>query len=363
MFRRSMRVRREGFHRYDTEPEGICKQIIQDCWSDQNGYFMVSNGHFREFYMRDFAFCAEALRALGYHEKVTRTLHYALTRYQDADKITTAISPDGQPFDFPDWTPESLAWLLYTLVQTDNKALADEKREFLQKHIRRVAWDCIDQEKLIPRPDRRYQSLRDQVRAKASCYTAVMLAVIARDSRKLGLDFPYRWQDLRDALLREYWNGTYFFSDITKQDIVIGHANVFPFWTGIVEDKEILEQAMTSIMAAQLDEPFPLRYVNPLDKKREKKNIHFASLFSKDYMTDSIWTHLGLCYIQVLQSMDMGRAAMFLERYTDNVRTFRTFLELYGTNGDPYQTAFYMTDEAMLWCAPYLWMAKKHKIV
>lgn len=363
MFCRSRRVLQEGFRRYEGSPEEMCRKIIADAFDTEKKYFRVSTGHFCEFYIRDFAYNCEALCSLGYGRKVKQTLAYALKRYGGAGKITTSIDPCGKPFDFPGYGPESLALLLYALVRTGNGGLARRHVKFLQEQVDRVAGHVIDHETLLPRADRKYQSLRDQVRSRASCYNAVMLAVIARDGRALGLDFPYDWQDIRDRIIRTYWNGNYFFSDISCQPIVIGDANVFPFWTGIITNQKMLKNAMMAVRAAGLDEPFPLRYVNTIDKRKEKKDIHFASWFSPDYMTDSIWMHLGLAYVRILSGADRKLARRHLETYTRQLEAYGTFLELFDKDGLPYSTMFYVTDEAMVWCAEYLHLAKRLRAI
>lgn len=359
-FRRARRVRREGFRKYAGGPEEMCRAIIMDAYDKEQGYFRVSSGHFCQFYMRDIAFNAEALAALGYAAELRSTLCYALQRYESAGRITTAITPDGTPFDFGGRGPESIALMLRTLRATGNEKLAAEHSALLQKELDWIAARAIGQD-LLPKGS--FQSLRDQVTAPSSCYNACMIAMAAADSAALGLRFPHDAAAIRERIIATYWNGTYFFNDIRRQPLVIGDPNVFPFWTGVVDDKEILGQAMAAVQAAGLDEPFPLRYISTLDKHREKKSIHLASLFSPGYMTDAIWAHLGLAYIRVLSQIDPARARRHLEAYTRNLTQHGTFLEIYAPDGSPYQTPFYITDEAMVWCAEYLWLAKRMKVL
>jgi hypothetical protein len=357
MFKRARQVRKGGFREYQGSATEICKQIIHDCYDEKNKYFMTSIGHFCEYYTRDFAFCCEALVELGYKKEVRSTIEYALKRFVAIGRVTTAISPDGQPFDyFMPSGPESTALLLYTITHTGNHDLAVEYKRFLQQQVDRVQ---AMMHGALPHPKKYFSTIRDHAKRPASCYDAVMLAVIAREAAVLKLKFPHSFEQVRNEIIATYWNGTYFFQDIRKQDLVEGDANVFPFWTGVITDRSLLEQAMTAMQAAGLDSPFPLRYVATLDKKREKTSLHFANYFVPDYETDSIWMHLGLAYLRILH--DPKVRERHLATYTAQIETHKTFLEIYDTAGTPLRRQLYVTDEGMLWCANYLALIEKFK--
>lgn len=357
-FKRARHVKKAGFKNYQGDAKEICRQVIEDCYDREKKYFRVSPGHFCEYYVRDFALCCEALLELGYAEEIEYTLRFALERFVKHGNITTAINPQGVPFDyFMPSGPESIALFLYTFTHTKNHDLATENKEFLQKQVDRVL-HMMDSKTLLPRTDKHYSTIRDQAMRKSSCYDAVMIAVVAREAKELGLQFPYTEEQITDRIIETYWNGTYFFQDLNKQDIIEGDANVFPFWTEIITEPEKIEQAMTAIQAAGLDKPFPLRYVSALDKKREKVGLHFANLFAPDYETDSIWMHLGLAYIRVMNDYNPKLAAKYLRMYEELITQHKTFLEVYDTSGKPLKRMFYISDEAMLWCANWLAMQK-----
>jgi hypothetical protein len=351
-FRRARQVKKAGFRRYQGTAEEICRQVIDECYDQEKKYFRVSAGHFCEYYVRDFALCCEALLELGYAEEIESTLRYAMERFRNHGSITTAINPEGKPFDYylPSG-PESIGLFLYSINRTKNKDIADENRQFLQAQVDRVL-KMMDSKTLLPTG--RYSTIRDHAMRKSSCYDAVMIAVVAREAKELGLSFPYTEDLLTDRIIETYWNGTYFFQDLAKQDIVEGDANVFPFWTEIITSDEMLDQAMTAIRAAGLDLPFPLRYVSPADKKREKTRLHFANMLAPDYETDSIWVHLGLAYLQVLADQNPALARKHLAKYTALIEQHRNFLEVYDATGTPLRRALYICDESMLWCANYL---------
>ena len=93
MFLRKLKVKFKGINRYKGNDESICAQIIRDCYNRDKNYFMVSNGHFCEFYARDFGWCTQALLSLGYRREVLNTLDYALSRCKSYGRIEQAISP------------------------------------------------------------------------------------------------------------------------------------------------------------------------------------------------------------------------------------------------------------------------------
>ena len=351
MLRRSHRP----FKRYSGTSEQICRKILEDTY--RGGHYRVSGGHFSEFYTRDFAFIAPALMRLGRMDRVRSTLSYALDRFSRAGRVTTSIDERGVAFDYPRYGPDSLALLLLTLSRTGNADLAREHSAFLQSETDRFVRRVVDPETLLPRRGARFSSIRDHTARDSSCYDACMVAVVAREAPKLGLRFPYGFARVRDAIMRTYWNGAYFFSDATRRSIVVGDANVFPFWTGVVTDARIRTQAFDSIRAAGLDEPWPLRYVSTADAKLERTRWSLAARLAPGYETDAIWAHLGLAYLEVLRSHDPKRAREHLATYERSIKEHGTFIEVYSSDGKPFCRLFYRTDEAMSWCA--MWLALK----
>ena len=361
IYARARRVKRDGFIEIAGTPEEICAKIIEDCFDKEKKYYRVSTGHFCEFYMRDFAFSCEALVKLGRENEVRSTIAYALETFEQHGRVATMITPDGIAFDFPGYGPDSFALLLYTITHTDNQDVAKKHHAFLQKEADRFVKLVIDKKTKLPYAHKRFTCMRDHAKRRAACYDAVMVAVVARECERLRITFPYKEEEIQARIIEEYWNGTYFFQDMQKQDIVMGDANVFPFWTGIINDKTMLDQAMTAIAAAGLDDPFPLRYVSAADKSREKVSMHLANLLVQDYETDSVWMHMGLCYLRVLAGQDVKRFAKHMHSYERLIRQHKTFLEVYDTHGDPLRRALYICDESMVWCATWLALKKELK--
>ncbi len=351
MAKRAMRYRLEGFDHYDGDAREICQQILNNVY-DKKGHYKTSCGHFQDFYVRDFGLFAKSLVLLGKKSEVKSTLNYALNVFSKKG-LATAISPKGVPYDFPCYGPDSLAFLLYALRITENQKLAYMFREFLQKEVDLFVSKVINPESLLPK-EKRFSSIRDQIKRKSSCYDMVMICVVARESSLLELDFPYPYEQLKKILVEEYWNGRFYYSDMHKQNIVTGDANIFPFWFGIDDDKKRLVSAMKHIQSTGLDKPFPLRYISAKDKKKEIRKAHPSAIFAHDYETHSIWTHLGLAYLEVLKKTNKALFEKHLKKYEQLIKDNHTFLEVYDKNSEPFKRTLYITYEGMVWCAGYL---------
>ncbi|VVB81172.1 Uncharacterised protein [uncultured archaeon] len=71
-FLASLKQKLKGPTRYQGNADDICRQIVKNCWNGR--YFQASTHHYREFWARDFGYCAESLVRLGYLKEVRQTL-------------------------------------------------------------------------------------------------------------------------------------------------------------------------------------------------------------------------------------------------------------------------------------------------
>ncbi|MBU4492956.1 MAG: hypothetical protein KKA61_01160 [Nanoarchaeota archaeon] len=127
VFKRSVKVRLGGIRKYNGNTKQILRQAINDCWNKR--FFQASAGHFSCFYIRDFGISVQALLNLGYRDKVVKTLEFALDTYSRSNKVTTTIY-HGSVFDFPYYTPESVAYLIHSIRLADAKELLFKHRFF-----------------------------------------------------------------------------------------------------------------------------------------------------------------------------------------------------------------------------------------
>lgn len=358
IFKDSMRKKIKGRKKYDGNAEDVCRQIITDCYNVEKNYFMVSPGHFNQFYMRDFGMVCEALLNLGYEEEVKSTLTYALTCYSDADEITTQISPGGVPINFPYYTPESLAYLVRCLKLLNDQELLEKYKYFIIRKTEEVVHDELDVTGLL-RKDKYYSSMKDHSKRLSSCYNNCLVAMLKKDLEYLGWPNPLENVDVKKAVKKTFWNNSYFYEDTAKEEVITGDANVFAYWCDVFTDKDMFEKSMQHMKTTKLDVPFPLKYRN--DKKGR---FNFADVLVNGYEKDTVWIHLGLCYMQTLHKFQKSsELKKHLISYTKKVNEHQNFLEVYTSKGKPFKSLLYECEESMIWCASYLDLITKTKLV
>ncbi|MBI5398561.1 hypothetical protein HZB03_03800 [Candidatus Woesearchaeota archaeon] len=357
IWQHSRKVAREGYRKYEGDAAQICENIVQDCWNGT--FFTVSTGHFTQFYCRDIGWCTPYLIELGYNEEVKVTLAYALERFAAAGKISVALTPDGKAFNFPNFASvDSLAYLLRSLRLTKAGSLVEQYREFLDSQIAALFKKAIDAQTGLLRKNVPFSAMKDHALRKSSTYDNVMLAVLAQEVKNLGLDNPFALYDYPKILKKTFWSGSYFYDDLQKLPVVTGDSNVVPFWTGVIDDDEMLKPAMTSIQKVGLDQPFPLRYVSM--PSRRLKMVATECLVP-NWEQDSIWSMMGMMYIEVLSKIARKKAVQHLEAYRKVIEDNRNFLELYTGDGKPYKSFFYAADEGMLWSCMFLSLSRRFK--
>lgn len=358
IFKGSIHKKIKGRKKYEGNAEEVCKQIITDCYNVENNYFMVSPGHFNQFYMRDFAMVCEALLNLGYEEEVKNTLVYVLERYSEADEITTQITPKGVPVNFPYYTPESLAYLVRCLKLLNDVNLLEKYKFFIIRKTEELVNNELDVSGLL-RQDKYYSSMKDHSKRKSSCYNNCLVAMLKKDLQELGWNNALNGINIKKAIAKSFWNTSYFYEDLTKEKMITGDANVFAFWSGVFEDENMFEKAMLCMKEARLDFPFALRYRN--DKKG---NFNFADVLVNGYEKDTVWIHLGVCYLQTLYKFDKSvELKKHLISYTKKINEHQNFLEVYTAQGKPFSSLFYECEGSMIWCASYLDLIRKTKFV
>jgi len=329
-----------------TAPE-ICTQIVKDCW--QGRYFQTSMQNFPHFWTRDFGWCTVSLLKLGYQKEVQHTLRFALNAFSQHGKITTTITPKGKPFDFPTMAVDSLPWLIHSIKLSKMPYFA--YHDFLNKEIAHFYREVINPITGLVRPDKNFSSMKDLSKRKSSCYDNCMVAMLERDLKGLKLDNPFQKADYPALIKKHFWNGKFFFDDLSQQDYVAGDANLFPFVLGIITDKEMMISAIKAVRAEKLDEPLPLRYT------ASRNGIPFIweeKIFLRNYEGNTCWTHMGLLYAKLMQQIDPALAEEYKKRYAEAIEKYKGFVEVFAADGKPYSSWGYAADRSMLWAANYL---------
>jgi hypothetical protein len=181
--------------------------------------------------------------------------------------------------------------------------------------------------------------------------------MLSADLDFIGLPNPLGKYDYEKLLIKNFWNGRFFIDDLSgkNKSVVCGDSQVMPFWTGVVKDRSVLRKAFSELRKEGLDKPFPLKYTS---FRISGQKMIFLEKFAGNYERDAVWAHIGLLYLKLLFQVDVGSAKKGLGAYTAKIKKYRTFLEVYVSDGLPFQTWLYCSDEGMLWCANYLSMCE-----
>jgi len=350
-----MRVTARGLKKYPGNAEAICKSIVKNCFNGR--YFQVSNHNYQNFYCRDFGWCCKALLELGYRKEVEKTLDYALSVFERHGAISVAITKKGKPFNFPNvYSIDSVSYFFYALRLLNNKKIIKKYLPFLKSEVKKFC-SAIDRKTGLVKP-LHFSAMRDHAIRKSSCYDNVMVMLMQQSLKTLQIKSALQNYDFKKIIKEQFWNGSYFYDDLTKTKEVSADANILPFYFGLFA-KPMLKKVVATLQKNNLDKPFPLKYSNT----KKGGRFIFYELFVKNWERDSIWSQLGMIYINILQSVDRKKASLQLEQYKKIIEEHKTFLELFSANGQPYKSPFYYSDEGMIWACMYLALqSSKQKI-
>ncbi|MFP4111367.1 MAG: hypothetical protein ACLFPQ_02495 [Candidatus Woesearchaeota archaeon] len=345
---------KKPFKKYPGDSVAICRQIVDECWN--GNYFQVSTGHFDSFYMRDFAFCADALVKLGYRHEVTTTLHWALEIYEKWDVLTTTITTDKKPIHVFDYASDTLPLLLRTIRITKAKFLANQFKDFINKQIRYYYDNVLDKQLGLVDPNKSFSSMRDHYNRKSCMYDNSMMAMIPIELehlRKMGIKLvdPFRKWNFSKVIRDRFWVGTHFLDDLTHDHHIATDANVFPYYCGIFNDSKMIWDSVMMIKKYKLDKPIPAKYT---EKQHKSKEMFPINMLAPNYEGDTCWAMLGLLFLYVIRMISKHMVDYYLDVFSEAIEKYGTFLELYDAKGKPYKKTFYKTDEGMLWAAMYL---------
>jgi Holliday junction resolvasome RuvABC DNA-binding subunit len=351
LFFRSKRKQLFKTKKYKGKSTKICKEIIKDCYDEEKKYYRVSPNNFNQFYARDFGMICEALINLGYKEEVINTIKYAMSIYAKKGRCTTQINTRGKPLDFPVPSPESESYMLNAIIHTKDKKLIEQYKPFFEKQAKRIYNEDIDKKTGLLKKNKKFSSMKDFAKQQSACYTNSMLGLFANNLKKIGIRSELQKYNYNNLILTHFWRGTHFVDDLSGKEIISGDANVFPFWTKLVEDKKIFKQSLKTIKQRKLDEPFALKYNNVEDKME----WHLINIINKNYEHGTIWLHLAVCYFKVLDIFkEKKELTEQLQKHKELIEKQGTFYEVYTPKGKPYRSLVFEHDEAMIWCAGYL---------
>ncbi|MCC7574893.1 hypothetical protein KO361_04850 [Candidatus Woesearchaeota archaeon] len=359
LFFRSKKKKFLGTKKYEGTTNKICEKIIIDCYNTKKKYFMVSPNNFNQFYSRDFGMICESLIKLGYEQEVINTINYAMNIYEKKGRITTQINSRGQPLDFPCWTPESTSYMLNSIILTNNKELINKYKSFFKEQARIIYEEAIDKETGLVRKDKNFSSMKDYAKQKSSCYVNCLVGLFSENLKKIGLKTELQKYDYEYIIKKYFWKKNYFADDLSGKNLMSGDANVFPYWTKLITNKDMFKKSLKSIKEKKLNEPFALKY----NKEEDNADWNLMNYLNKNYENETIWSHLAICYLKTLYYFKEDKEVRIelikqLNKHSELIKKQRTMYEVYTKEGKPFKSLVFEYDEAMSWCAEILELNK-----
>lgn len=150
-------------------------------------------------------------------------------------------------------------------------------------------------------------------------------------------------------LRRHFWVGDRF-RDRLGSDETSGEANVWPFFAGLIDDREMLAAGLGSLQREGYTAPYPLRFDAT---HRVDRLVPAYRLWSADYQTTTSWTSLGSIYLSLLRKLQPETAARELDRMRALIERDGTFWEVLDASGEPWRSRsrLSVSDVSMLWGA------------
>jgi hypothetical protein len=348
----NLKRKRTGSRRYPGSAEDICEQIVRRCFDPARRYFRTSPSSYPEFWARDFGRCVPALLALGFEREVGDTYRYALQHYEHAGHFALVVMPGGRLLDFPGYSPDGLAFFLHGLAQLADRALVDRHRAFLVREIARFSDLVVDPATGLVRRGVCYSEAQDYAIRDSSCYSNSVCYLLQQQLDTLGLPNPFARHDYRGLLLDRFWAGDHFLDDLSRPDWPSGDAQVLPFWTrlfGTDGDARSRWETVLRWMDDQgLNAPLPCRYGVAGTNGRRMHVLHRFNPWQRD----TVWTCLGLHFLEVARDLEHPRFEVGLEQYRLLVERLGCFPEaLEPERAQLYEGALVIAEDSMLWAA------------
>jgi hypothetical protein len=375
-----------GHRRFEGSAEEILRAGIETCWSGE--FLTASPGTYRQFWTRDTGFAASALVRLGgpWPARLLASLAWAIETWRaHGSHVTTTINPRFRwPVDIFDYGVDSLPLLLASLrsltgsadpaVAARAEALAGEHADWLATEVEWFVDQVVDPPTGLVRADRTFSAHRDTFKNGSTAYANSMVALLARTVAETGwgpdllsryfavgsdTDLPIATSpampvvgitpDWGSLLRRHFWTGDRF-RDRLGTDSTSGEANVWPFFSGLIDDRSMLAAALETLRREGYTMPYPLKF--EVEHRTEGELLVFR-LWSPDYQTTTSWTSLGSIYLSLLREVDPAAAAVELDRMRPLIERDGTFWEVLDSRGRPWRSAsrLSVSDTSMLWGA------------
>jgi hypothetical protein len=352
-----IRLRRQfrGHVRHPGRAPEIVRACIEACWNGRT--FTASPGHFDMFWTRDLSFSVPSLVRLGQRARVHASLAYALDVWTRRNShITTTIHYFDRPGDVYEYGVDSLPLLLAALRAIDAVDLVERHRPWLESEIAHFDAMVVDPMTGLVRSDRKFSGHRDTVVNRSTAYGNAMVALLAKTIAETGwfvspLEHHFDG-DYGRLLMEHFWVDDHF-RDSLGDETVSGEANIWPFYTGVIGDPDVVAAALAYLDGHGFCDPYPLRYET---RRRPEREVWLTRYILPNYQGSTVWTSLGSMYIQVLRTVDPVLAAAETARYVEWIERDGTFWEVMDARGQNWVSPRWIMigEESMLWSAIFL---------
>lgn len=353
------RLSKKPFKKYKGDIKQITESILRNCY--KKNHFVVSDGHFKQFYCRDFGMITKSLLKLGYKKEVFSTLDYVISMFKKHNKVTTTIS-NNKPVDFFTFGVDSLPFLLRSIRLAMGEGYKLKEKHFLQSQIHYYFKTIYNPETKLVKIGK-FSSAKDHYTRKSCSYdNSAMIGLCNEvdDINKLFgriiLLYPVNKKESKSAFQKALYNGEYFYDDLDRMEYIASDAQIFPFYWRVFTSK--LMKAKVYEYLKPLSKHLPIQYTKEQIKEKES---YLQSKLAPNYEGNTYWLHIGICYVETLDDKDE------LKRNLANVKKmilqYKNFIEVFNPDMTPYKSLFYIADESMSWIAPYYYLLQEENMV
>lgn len=388
---------------------GSERQIIYQIHSerfDPTKPYVISGAHFTDLYIRNLGiFYSEILNGclpatqqdFDNRQRVTlQTLATDLLFLKNVKQEPTTFMPLGSnifvPVNIYTRASDSLYAITYTLNASQNEDffqknnatrsnycyplktrtaslhLLQENKQRLKQLIDNYLSSVIDSKTGLVRTDLTLSSARDGIKRQSSFYDNVIAWSTIKLATKLGIEnvSDQELTQWRLKILSAFWDEQtgIFLDDLSvasKTDKLFSADSFIVLQTQFLDpsnsnDQKMLQKMVDYVSSHQLDNPFPLHYAL---RDNPKQLYPSVGTFATSYMGESIWSHWAMEYIKTVIILSKNnpqyrqQAIHYINLYSNNIRTFGGYPELYNKNGSIFSTLFYKSILHTGWVVNY----------
>ncbi|MBN1960234.1 MAG: hypothetical protein JW841_04750 [Deltaproteobacteria bacterium] len=163
--------------------------------------------------------------------------------------------------------------------------------------------------------------------------------------------------------LEHFWQQDHFVDDLSQPIWPSGDAQILPFWCGAFDHNIASRQRWDTVLywldEQGLNTPLPCCYGVLGQYNRRMHLLNWLN----PWQQNTVWTCLGLHFLEVLRDFSHPRFIIELERYRLLVEQLGCFPEVLNPkNSQLYEGALILSEDSMLWAANLWSMLNKSQV-